>query len=69
MIVSNTVFLWFCTFMVLGLAVIWTLWDGNLVRRLWSTRKENHDEFFGALIGLVIMIIGVTGVYLHHQAL
>ena len=69
MIVSNTVFLWFCTFMVLGLAVIWTLWDGNLVRRLWRTRKQNHDEFFGGLMGLVIMVIGVTGIILHHQAL
>lgn len=69
MIVSSTVFLWIATSMVLALAVLWTLWDGSIIRRLWSARKENHDEFFGALMGIVIMLIGVTGVILHHQGL
>lgn len=67
MIVSDTVFLWFCTLMVFGMAVIWTIWDGSLIRRLWKSRSEDHDEFFGGLMGLVIMVIGVTGVVLHHQ--
>ncbi len=69
MIVSETVFLWFCTSMVLGLALVWTIWDGNLVRKLWKTRNEDHDELFGALMGLVIMAIGVVGVILHHRSL
>lgn len=69
MIVSNTIFLWFCTAMVVGLAGIWFVWDAMLLRRLWKTRKENHDEFFGGLMGILIVIVAFTGVVLHHRGL
>lgn len=66
MIVSDTVFLWFCSIMVFGLAVIWGIWDGRLLLKLWNEGEDRHDERFGAMMGLVIMVIGVTGVVLHH---
>lgn len=69
MIVSANVFLWFVSAMVMGIAIIWTIWDGRNLIRLWSTRHENRDEFFGALIGLAIVVIGVTGLIRHHLSL
>ena len=53
----------------MGIAIGWTVWDGRNLIRLWSTRRENHDEFFGALIGLAIVVIGVTGIVRHHLSL
>lgn len=69
MIVSANIFLWFVSAMVMGIAVVWTIWDGRNLIRLWPTRRENHDEFFGALIGLAIVVIGVTGLIRHHLSL
>jgi Kef-type K+ transport system membrane component KefB len=69
MIVSATTFLWFNTIMVLGIALIWTLWDGRLFVRLWSQRKDRQDEFFGSVIGLVIVVIGLFGIIRHHLSL
>ena len=69
MIVSANIFLWLCSIMVMGIAIGWTFWDGRNLIRLWSTRRENQDEFFGALIGLAIVVIGVTGLVRHHLSL
>jgi uncharacterized iron-regulated membrane protein len=69
MILSETAFLWFNSIMVMGIAIGWLWWDGNNLIRLWSKRAENKDEFFGAIMGLVIMVIGVTGLVRHHLSL
>lgn len=69
MILSETAFLWFNSIMVMGIAVGWLWWDGGNLIRLWPKRRENHDEFFGAIMGLVIMVIGVTGLVRHHLSL
>ena len=69
MIVSANIFLWFVSAMVMGIAIVWTIWDGRNLIRLWPTRRENHDEFFGALIGLAIVVIGVSGLIRHHLSL
>jgi hypothetical protein len=69
MILSKTAFLWFNSVMVMGIAIGWLWWDGRNLIRLWSTRRENQDEFFGAIMGLVIMVIGVTGLVRHHLSL
>ena len=69
MILSETAFLWFNSIMVMGIAIGWLWWDGGNLIRLWSKRSENHDEFFGAIMGLVIMVIGVTGLVRHHLSL
>lgn len=69
MIVSATTFLWFNTAVVVCMAFGWTIWDGRLFARLWSQRKNNHDEFFGSVMGLCIAAIGLTGIILHHLSL
>lgn len=69
MIVSETVLLWFISAWVLGMAIGWTWWDGRNLLRLWSKRRENHDEFFGAIMGLAIMLVGVIGLIRHHLSL
>jgi hypothetical protein len=69
MIVSANIFLWFISAMVMGIAVIWTIWDGRNLIRLWPIRHDHQDEFFGALIGLAIVVIGVTGLIRHHLSL
>jgi uncharacterized iron-regulated membrane protein len=66
MIISNAAFLWSISAMVAGIAVTWAIWDGRDLIRLWSTRRENQDEFFGAVMGLVIVGIGVSGLIRHH---
>ncbi len=69
MIISTAALLWVYTVVIFAFAVIWGIWDGRLLRRLWNSRKENHDEFFGGIMGFVILAIGVSGVILHHLSL
>ena len=69
MIISNLAFLWSISAMVAGIAIAWAIWDGRNFIRLWSKRHENRDEFFGAVMGLVIVAIGVTGLVRHHLSL
>lgn len=69
MIISEAAFLWSISAMVAGIAIAWTAWDGRNLIRLWSKRRENRDEFFGAVMGLVIVVIGVSGLIRHHLSL
>ncbi len=69
MIISNLAFLWSISAMVAGIAIVWGIWDGRNFIRLWSKRRENQDEFFGAVMGLVIVAIGVSGLIRHHLSL
>ena len=69
MIVSPTAFLWFSSVMVMGIAIGWLVWDGRNLIRLWPIRHENQDEFFGAIIGLCMVVIGSSGLILHHLSL
>lgn len=66
MIISEVAFLWSISTMVAGIAIIWAIWDGRNFIRLWPKRRENWDEFFGAVMGLVIVVIGVSGLIRHH---
>lgn len=65
MIISQAAFLWSISVMVASIAVVWTVWDGRNLIRLWRTRREDHDEFFGAAMGLVIVAIGTSGLVRH----
>lgn len=65
MIISNTAFIWCISVMVAGIAIVWSVWDGRNLIRLWPVRREKHDEFFGALMGLVMVAIGTTGLVRH----
>lgn len=69
MIVSENAFVWFATVMIAGLCVGWTAWDGRLLIKLWPERKERHDEFFGSIMGLVMVAIGVVGLVKYHLSL
>ena len=69
MIISETAFLWFATFMVMSIVIGWCFWDLRLFLRLWKKRKENHDEFFGSIMGLVMVVIGLVGIIRHHLSL
>lgn len=66
MIISENAFLWSISAMVAGIAIAWAIWDGRNLIRLWSTRRENQDEFFGAVMGLAIVVVGVSGLIRHH---
>ncbi|MBL4633147.1 MAG: hypothetical protein JKY56_04700 [Kofleriaceae bacterium] len=45
MILSHEAAVWFISFMVLGICLIWLWWDGRNFLRFWPERKERHDEF------------------------
>ena len=47
--------------MVAGTAIVWSVWDGRNLIRLWPVRREKQDEFFGVLMGLVIRARGCAG--------
>ncbi len=69
MILSHTAFVWFVTIMISSICLGWAIWDGRNLLRLWKTRKEDHDEFFGAIMGLVCVGIGLTGLIRYHLSL
>jgi hypothetical protein len=69
MIVSDEVFMWFNTVMIAGIVIVWGARDLYLLSKLWKERREKHDEFFGSLMGLVIVTIGAIGLFKYHQSL
>jgi len=69
MILSHEAAVWFISFMVLGICLIWLWWDGRNFLRFWPERKERHDEFFGSVMGLVCVVIGLTGLVRYYISL
>ncbi len=66
MIVPHDYFIWFCTLAVMGLSVVWFIYDSIRLRRFVPKGKEAHDEIFGSIIGLVISTIGIVGGLHYH---
>lgn len=69
MIVSNEVFMWIATAAVVGICVGWGARDVYVLRKHWKNRAEHHDEVFGAIIGLIIMAVGLVGALKFHGVL
>jgi hypothetical protein len=68
-IVSATVFAWFCTIMTVGVSGAWVLVEIFRVRRLLRddlSRPIVRDRLFGTLIGFAVGIIGVLGMVRYH---
>jgi hypothetical protein len=69
MIVSELVFIWFCTIMSAGVAGAWTIVEVFRLKRVLGedlSRPIVRDRLFGSLIGLAVGIIGVTGAIRYH---
>lgn len=66
MIVSHQVFMWFVTLMVVGICTFLAIRDASLLRACWKRRRQEPDELFGALVGLVIAAVGFAGVFKYH---
>ena len=69
MIVSQVVFIWFCTIMSAGVAGAWTIVEVfrlNRVLREDLSRPVVRDRLFGSLIGLAVGVIGVLGAVRYH---
>lgn len=69
MILSENAMVWFVSFMILAICLIWLAWDGRNFVRFWSQRKERHDEFFASIMGLVCVAIGLTGLVRYYLSL
>jgi hypothetical protein len=65
-IVSQAVFDGFVTFMIIAVIVGWGCYDLIRLVRNWKRRREIHDEFFGYLIGLAIVSLGIVSLLNHH---
>ncbi len=61
MIVSHKAFMIFVTLMVIGIGAGWGGWSLIDLKRVWKTRKEEHDRFFGAIIGFGLAFTGLIG--------
>lgn len=69
MIVSQHVFIWWCTIMTAGVAGSWffvELFRLNRVLREDLSRPTVRDRLFGSLIGLAVGLIGVLGMVRYH---
>jgi hypothetical protein len=69
MIVSPTVFLWWCTLMVVGVAGAWVIVEVFRLKKVLGedlSRPTVRDRLFGSLIGLAVGIIGVAGAIRYH---
>ena len=68
---------WFAYAMVLGMAFGWGARDIYLLSRHVGRRGAERaavvgaaavrDQVFGSIIGILICLIGLTGLYLHHR--
>lgn len=66
MIVSETTFEWFVTLMVVAICVGWGTYDLVRLVKNWKRRREMRDEFFGYLIGLLVVFSGVVSLFKYH---
>ena len=66
MIVSPTIFSWFCTIALASSGIVWMAVD---IRRLAIALKRperDQDYIFGCIMGIVIMALGLIGVAKYH---
>jgi len=66
MIVSHTMFMWWCSIMVGGLSAAWLIYDVVLLRRAMADAGDARDRVFGSLIGITISVLGLAVVVALH---
>ena len=67
MIFDHDTFMWICSGLTAGAAVPWGIVEIVLLKRaLGKEGPKGHDARFGAVIGLTISILGITGVLKYH---
>ena len=66
MIVSDTVFLWFVTTVVVLTCSSWLTVEIVRLRRALAEPGNPHDRIFGAICSASIMIIGLIAITYHH---
>jgi len=69
MIVSQHVFIWWCTVMTVGVAGTWVFVEVFRLRRVLRedlSRPVVRDRLFGSLVGLAVGILGVLGMVRYH---
>ena len=74
MIVSHGVFMWVVTAAAVGLCIGWGARDIHFLARhlprrsrdAWSDRAAWRDQIFGSLFGLVLIALGLVGVFKYH---
>ena len=67
-LVSDTAFTWILTILTGGFAGIWIFHDAIFIARTRGKKGDAvlRDQRFGYVMGMIIGIIGVTGVLYHH---
>jgi hypothetical protein len=66
MIVSHTQFMWFCSALIGVVSAAWLVVDLIRLRRALPYSPATHDQVFGSVIGIVVALVGITGVLRFH---
>ncbi len=66
MIVSHEYFMWFISALITGTASAWFVVDVIRLRRALRDGPGARDRIFGSITGLIVALIGITGVLLFH---
>ncbi len=66
MIVSHEYFMWFISALIVGTASAWFAVDLIRLQRAVHEGRKARDRIFGSITGLIVVIIGITGVLLFH---
>ncbi len=66
MIVSHEHFMWFVTVLIVVPACAWFVVDVIRLRRALRAGPEARDRIFGSVTGLIVAVIGFTGVLIYH---
>ena len=66
MIVSHYHYIWFVTLVTLGTSLSWMVVDIVRLSRVIRQGRAAHDRIFGSVIGLMVALIGMTGVITYH---
>ena len=62
MIVEHDIFMAICTAIIVGTCAGWLVVQVVRLRRNLAAGGDNHDDIFGNVIGILIMLIGLAGV-------
>jgi hypothetical protein len=62
-------FQWFVIAMVWAIAAGWAMKDLIAITKRWKYRKENHDEIFGYVMGILLGTVGMIGAVKFHLGL
>jgi hypothetical protein len=73
-IVAHDLFMWFVTAMAVGICLGWGARDVYLLskhlprrgRAAWSDPAAWRDQIFGSIMGLVLIALGLLGVFKYH---